>query len=240
MAEVRITTIYDNYEYEPGLQTGWGFSCLVEVGDKKILFDTGADRMIELLNIDRLGIDLRQVDALFLSHPHGDHTGGLSGVLERVAGIKVKVFLGESFPRSIKEKIKEYGSEPVEVAGPMQLLNSFYTTGELPGPVPEQSLITKTNSGLVVITGCAHPGIVEIVRAAREQHEGAPVRLVLGGFHLDGLPERELEQIIQDLKALGVQQAAPCHCSGARTRALFAEAFGEDYIENGVGRVIEV
>jgi len=237
MAEVRITTVYDNYEYEPGLQTGWGFSCLVEAGGRKILFDTGADRMIELLNIDRLGIDLRQVDALFLSHPHGDHTGGLSGVLERVTG--TKVFLGKSFPRSVKEKIREYGSEPVEVAGPMRLLNGFYTTGELPGPVPEQSLVAKTNSGLVVITGCAHPGIVEIVRAAREQH-GEEIRLVLGGFHLDGLPERELEQIIQDLKALGVRQAAPCHCSGARTRALFAEAFGEDYIENGVGRVIEL
>jgi len=237
MARVRITTIYDNYEHDLRLQTGWGFSCLVEAGGKRLLFDTGADRMIELLNIDKLGIDLKRIDALFLSHPHGDHTGGLTGVLERASGIRV--FLGRSFPRSLKEKIREYPAEPVEIAGPGQLLGSFYTTGELEGVVPEQSLIVKTNSGLVVITGCAHPGVVEIVRLAKEQH-GEEIHLVLGGFHLDGLPDREIEGIIQDLKSLGVQKAAPCHCSGGRTRALFVEAFGEDSIENGVGRVIEL
>lgn len=237
MAELKITTIYDNYEHDPRLQTGWGFSCLVEVGDRRILFDTGADRAVELRNIEQLGIDLRQVEAIFLSHAHGDHTGGLSGVLEAASG--PKVYLGRSFPRSLKDGVRRYGAEPVEVTGPMELFEDIYSTGELGTMIKEQSMIVKTEKGLVVITGCAHPGIVNIAKSAKEQLDGE-IHLVLGGFHLGGLSDSKIERIIVDLKGLGVERAAPCHCSGERTRELFAEKYRDDYIANGVGNVIEI
>jgi len=237
MAELKITTIYDNYEHDPRLQTGWGFSCLVEVGDRKILFDTGADRTVELHNIEQLGIDLKGVEAIFLSHAHGDHTGGLSGVLEAASG--PKVYLGRSFPRSLKDGVRRYGAEPVEVTGPMELFENIYSTGELGTMLKEQSMIVKTGKGLVVITGCAHPGVVNIVKSAKEQLD-EKIHLVLGGFHLGGMSDSRISEIMDSFKELEVEKAAPCHCTGERAIELFKEAYKEDFIANGVGNVIEI
>ena len=54
MPTLKITTIYDNHEHDPGLRIGWGFSCLVESDKGKVLFDTGADWLVEKFNLDRL------------------------------------------------------------------------------------------------------------------------------------------------------------------------------------------
>jgi hypothetical protein len=66
------------------------------------------------------------------------------------------------------------------------------------------------------------------------------VYLVLGGFHLGSKSEREIAAIIADFRRLGVQRVAPCHCTGDRARAAFSQAYGEDYIAAGAGRVITV
>lgn len=237
MAELRITTIYDNYGHDERLRTGWGFSCLVEVSGKRILFDAGADRMVEMFNIEQLGIDLKEVDAIFLSHPHGDHTGGFSGVMEVASG--PKVYLGKSFPRSLKEGVRRFGGELVEVDGLKEFFKNVYSTGELGGPIPEQSMVVRTGQGLVIITGCAHPGVVNIVRKAKEILNGA-IYLVLGGFHLGGLSDAEIKGIISGLKELGAEKTAPSHCTGQRAMELFAQAYGDNYIANGVGRVLEI
>ena len=55
----------------------WGYSALVEVDGKKILFDTGNKPETVLKNVKELGIDLSDVEDVFLSHNHGDHIGGL-------------------------------------------------------------------------------------------------------------------------------------------------------------------
>ena len=107
------------------------------------------------------------------------------------------------------------------------------TTGELNG-IKEQSLIIATSKGLIVVTGCAHPGIVNIVKKAKEL-TGKDVYLAIGGFHLSGASQRTISSIIEELKALGVKKVAPCHCSGDLARRLFKEKFGEDYLEAGVG-----
>ncbi len=93
--------------------------------------------------------------------------------------------------------------------------------------------------GLAVVTGCAHPGILEIVRRAKEIG-GDKIYLVLGGFHLDGAHEERIKKIITGFQRLEVRKVAPCHCTGDKAIALLHEAYGEDFIQNGVGQVTEI
>jgi len=233
---LRVTTLYDNYQHIGNLRTNWGFSCLVEFGDTAVLFDTGGDSPTLLSNIDELGIDLARVQALVLSHDHGDHTGGLQGVLERCPGLKT--YVCDSFSPRTKREVTGGGGELAGVTGPIEILPGIHSTGELGATIREQSLVVDTGNGIVVITGCAHPGIVGIVRKARQLVKG-DVLLVMGGFHLMGTPGPVVERAVADLKDLGVQKVSPSHCTGDAAIALFREAFGDNFIAGGVGLVVE-
>lgn len=232
-----LVTLYDNYQHVSQLRTGWGFSCLIGTENKTLLFDTGGDSQTLLGNMEKLGIAPGEVDLVFLSHIHEDHVGGLEGFLKE--NPNVTVYIPASFPNSLRDKIKEAGADFVGVGSPQEITDVMSSTGELRGPPKEQSLMISTDKGLVVITGCAHPGIVRIVEKAKNL-TGKDIHLVIGGFHLSGASESRLMNIVSSFRKLGVQKVAPSHCSGDRTRQLFQEEYGDAYIGNGVGRVIKI
>jgi len=236
--KISIVTLYDNYLVDPRLKTGWGFSCLVKAGNKNILFDTGADFEILFYNVERMGIDIKRVDSVFLSHVHEDHTGGLKGILEKNGNLTV--YIPDSFPDSIRELIKSSGGKYINVKGPVKISEGIFSTGELGDLIKEQSLILNSERGLIIITGCAHPGILSIIEKAKEMFPKEKIYLVLGGFHLTGASDYRLNSIIDKFEELGVQKVAPCHCSGSRCRELFKKEYKENFIENGVGKIIEV
>lgn len=229
---VRLTVVYDNNRYDERLEAAWGFSCYIDVDGVGILFDTGGDPRILLDNMGKLNIRVEDISIVVLSHIHGDHVGGLFGILE--LNSKVKVYLPASFPVSFKRKVEGYGCEVVEVRGALKICEGVATTGELGTTIKEQSLLVATRRGLIIVTGCAHPGVVNIVRRAKEL-TGMEPYLILGGFHLIGVPEDKILSIIEQLKELGVVKVAPCHCSGDLARTLFKREFREDYIKVGVG-----
>ena len=239
--ELTITIVYDNNEYNERLETAWGFSCLVEGPEKTILFDTGGDSAMLLRNMRTLGIAPQDVNVVVISHIHGDHVGGLAGFLEE--NHAVTVYLPQSFPESIKGATMDAGAELIEISSqevePVEICEDVYSTGELGDWSKEQSLVIETSQGLVVITGCAHPGVVNIVRQAKRL-TGGEVYFVLGGFHLGGVSAAEIAGIVEDFQQLGVQRVAPCHCSGDVARRLFEEAYGEDFIPAGVGSRLEI
>jgi 7,8-dihydropterin-6-yl-methyl-4-(beta-D-ribofuranosyl)aminobenzene 5'-phosphate synthase len=232
-----LTIVYDNNAYEPGLKAAWGFSCLIEYRGQVILFDTGGDSPTLLANMAVLGIAPVQIEAVALSHIHGDHTGGLSGLLP-LAGDGLTVFVPRSFPTRFKDAVRTR-AQLVEVHEPKGIGEEVYTTGELGMGIIEQSLAVRTDQGLVVVTGCAHPGIVDIVRQAKAL-SGDKVYLVLGGFHLGGKSRKEIEGILSEFRRLGVQKVAPCHCTGDQAISMFHQEYGEDFIQAGVGKVIYV
>ncbi len=84
-----------------------------------------------------------------------------------------------------------------------------------------------------MITGCAHLGITNMVRKAKEVGKDK-VHLVLGGFHLGGASVTQIVLIIVDFEELGVEKVTPCHYSGDLARSLFKEHFGLNYVECGV------
>lgn len=232
-----IIITYDNNPYDSRLRQAWGFSCVVRSREQTILFDTGGDGSILLSNMSKLGIDPEEIDIIMLSHIHGDHIGGLVSFLQR--NKRVTIYTPISFPRSLKEEIRRSGAGVREVDEAEELCANAFTTGELDGGIKEQSLVVKTPRGLVVITGCAHPGIVNIVRKASEVGKDK-VYLVLGGFHLGGTSTVSIESIIKNLTAMKVEKVAPCHCSGDQARTLFEKRFGRNYIECGVGSGISI
>lgn len=234
---LRIRVIFDNVRYSGQLESAWGFSCVIEGRPQVILFDTGSDGNILLANMTKMGIEPSKVETVFLSHLHGDHTGGLRAFLQQNPG--VTVYLPASFPASFQQSVTTLGSRFRALEKPEKLFDKVYTTGELDDWINEQSLVIDTPRGLVIVTGCAHPGIVRIVSQAKNWLQ-KEVYLVMGGFHLEGQPPDELQRVAEELKKLGVKKVAPSHCTGDAARKLFRELWGQDFLESGVGAVIEV
>jgi len=233
---VRFTILYDNNAHDPALETDWGFACLAELDHATVLFDTGGDGPTLLDNMETLGVDPQAIDAVALSHNHGDHTGGLDALLD--TGARPTVYVPASFPSAFKRDVAAR-TELVEVTGPAEILAGVHTTGEIGSSIVEQALVVETDAGPVVLTGCAHPGIVSMVRGAKEVAPG-DVALVVGGFHLRSASRRRVGQIIDALRELGVERVAPTHCTGDEARQMFAEAFGDDCTLAGVGQTFRI
>jgi len=233
---VMITIVYDNNPGREGLETAWGFACVIEGLEKTILFDTGGDGEILLENMRRLSLDLTRTDLVVLSHIHGDHTGGLEAFLRARGG--GPVFVPAGFPGSFKGRIAALGGRTVESEQSQVVCAGARTTGTLGrGAIEEHGLCVKTGKGWVVITGCAHPGVAEIAEQAR-RITGGPIHLILGGFHMGGHSKRRIKAVIDRLEMMPVERAAPCHCSGDRARVLFKERFGDRCVLVGVGSVL--
>ena len=226
-----FTLVYDNYPLVAGLRTAWGLACWVDTGEAQVLLDTGGDAPTLLGNLAKLGLDPKTLDAVVLSHIHNDHVGGLAGLLD--AGARPTVYALDSFPASFLAQIGAR-TKVVPVSGHMAIAPGVHTTGPVRGSVIEQALVAETAEGLVVVTGCAHPGIVAMVRQAKATVPGE-VALALGGYHLGSASQATVKGIIADLRDLGVRQVAPCHCTGDAARAAFAAAYQGDCHLSGVG-----
>jgi 7,8-dihydropterin-6-yl-methyl-4-(beta-D-ribofuranosyl)aminobenzene 5'-phosphate synthase len=235
--DLDLTIIYDNNLYNEKLETRWGFSCLVEGLEKTILFDVGGDGSVLLRNMEKLKIAPREIDVVILSHIHYDHIGGLSDFLRK--NPLVTVYMPSSLPRSVKDKVKNAGAKLIEVRRPTKICKNAYSTGELGTWIKEESLIMKTSKGLVIITGCAHSGVVNIVKKAKEMLKSR-VYLVLGGFHLCWMNTWQIKGIVNGIEKEKVEKVAPCHCSGDLARKLFKKAYGKDFILVGCGKKIKI
>lgn len=234
--DISFTILYNNVPHNEELTTAWGFSCLIEGLEKTILFDTGGDGEILLSNMEKLKVDPQKIDVVVISHIHWDHRGGLLSLLDK--NHEVTVYLPASLPQDFKEKVGRKGAKVVSVHNPVKICKSVYTTGELSGFagwIKEQTLVIDTKKGLMVVTGCAHPGVVNIVRRAQRLLKKEKVYLVLGGFHLLAYSEPQVKRIIRDLKAIGVKKVGPSHCTGGRPIELFRKAWGENFFDLGCG-----
>lgn len=153
-------------------------------------------------------------------------------ILERTRD--VTVYICPRFKSEIKAKIKSYGTRLLEVERETNIRDNIYLSGELVGKrrdcsISEQYLTIKTSKGLVVLTGCAHPGIVEIVQHAKACWN-SDAYLLIGGFHLKDHTAEEARNIIFKLKELGVRQIIPFHCTGRVAQDLFNKEYKRDCI----------
>ncbi len=234
---IKMTILYNNYVFIEGTRSDWGFACLIEGTEKTILFDSGTKSDILWHNAEKLNADLGKVEQIVISHNHGDHTGGLQSVLEK--NPDVSVFFPVSFAHEFVSSVEGAGANIVAVDQPQEICENVYLTGEMGDQIKEQSLILDTPKGLVIVTGCSHQGIVNMLKRAKEI-VNKDIYLVFGGFHLLRHLDEQVKEIIQEFKNLGVKQCSATHCTGDKAIAMFKEAFGENYVQMGVGRVIEI
>ena len=92
----------------------------------------------------------------------------------------------------------------------------------------------------VVLTGCAHAGLADILCKVRTIAPGLPPRTVLGGLHLGAAGEEEVVRLARDLAELGVRTLLPCHCTGAAATQVLRERFAGEVVPLGTGSVIEL
>jgi len=212
---MKLTIIYDNSVFKPGLQSDWGFSCFVEVENTpKILFDTGTNGKILLSNMVKLNINPASIDEVFISHAHFDHVGGLSSFLK--VNKKAKIYVPPSFAGPV-------GREVITIKRPTKIHENVFSTGELDGI--EQSMPVRTEKGLVLIVGCSHPYMGHILDAARKFGK---IYAIIGGLH--GFSEFEL---FKDLELI-----CPTHCTQHKTK--IKSFYPDKYTEGGVGKIITV
>jgi 7,8-dihydropterin-6-yl-methyl-4-(beta-D-ribofuranosyl)aminobenzene 5'-phosphate synthase len=231
-----MTILYDNNPYDHRLKTAWGFSCLIEFKGKTILFDTGGDGRILLENMKILKKDPKTINMVILSHIHGDHTGGLESLLREKSNLEI--YVPGSFPQDFDRAAKGYGATVARVTTPLEICQGLHSTGEMGHGLKEQSLIIDTQNEIVLVTGCAHPGIIEIIEKAKTMAR-ENIYMVIGGWHLFSASEREIKGIIDAFLRMGIQKVAPCHCTGDLAIAMFKKAYGKNFVQAGVGRIIQ-
>jgi len=127
-ARDQITILYDAFGRDPAMKKDWGFAALVEVGGRRILFDTGDDPATFAANVKAARVDLRDLDFVVMSHRHGDHMGGLTHLLSVNPGVTIYApkegfgVYGGSLPGSFYRKdpslpadMRYYDGQPPEV-----------------------------------------------------------------------------------------------------------------------------
>lgn len=236
-----ITVVYNNIpgDVSPHMQIGAGFSSFIVFGQHRILFDTGGDTTILTGNVRALGLDLKKLDAVIVSHNHWDHAYGLPGIYS-LTDMVPRVYVPASAGDSIQQQ--NPGLDIIGVNEAVEIMQHVWLTGELKTSyrdiaLYEQSLILDGDEGLYVITGCAHPGIVEIVERAKQILPERPIALVAGGFHLVNVSEGIVREISTRLKELGVIAIAPSHCTGNMAMDIFKQEWGDRYLDLYLGHV---
>jgi 7,8-dihydropterin-6-yl-methyl-4-(beta-D-ribofuranosyl)aminobenzene 5'-phosphate synthase len=236
-AGLTSTILFDNHPFRQGMITGNGFSCLIQGAQKTILFDTGPDGKALLGNMNMMGVNPKDIDSVVISHAHDDHIGGLISFLEVNHG--VSVFVPPGLPADQLRQITGYGVEMITVDKTVSICRGVYSIVGSGAGLTEQSLVINTRRGLILISGCAHPGITNIIATAVNLFR-KPVIFVYGGFHLKNASEERIRGIINQFISLGVKMVGGAHCTGLKAMQLFKEVYGRNYIQMGAGKVVSL
>ncbi|MGB9750373.1 MAG: MBL fold metallo-hydrolase [Caldisericia bacterium] len=243
----------DNFYFEHG------FSALIEKDDTSFIFDTGSTDVF-LKNLKILGKDINKIDNIVISHGHYDHFGGLRFLNEKekrfnlwtkdeifIPKYSKKVFAGIK-----KEELKDKYNFNIVKDDVLEIFPKVFILGKVPmksgfeeidrnfeikenesykkDHFNEELNLVIDDGKLILITGCAHRGIVNIVNFAIEKFNKR-IDIVLGGFHLYNSSKKKLELITKYLNEKKINKLIPCHCTGDSAIKIFKEKFKGEVIE---------
>ncbi len=268
---MRIVNLIENTEGKPGLAHAHGLAFYVETAAHRLLMDTGPSAET-LANAEKLGVDLKQVDLVILSHGHYDHSGGLlpfAAVNPEARIYMQKTAPGEHYSRNgdtyryigidsaipslpqvtlvdgsqiIDDELslfvveKREGSLPFTNARLKQKRGEEYVQDEFSH---EQSLVLRQGGRRILFSGCAHNGILNILKAYRKSF-GSDPDAVISGFHLmqkadySAAEEESIREMAVELKQYPTVFYT-CHCTGLPAYRIMKEILGEQltYVHSG-------
>lgn len=229
---IKITNIYDNISCHEKFTPDWGFGCVIEHSNTKIIFDTGAKPEVLENNLKLAQIDPASIDIIIISHKHWDHKGGILWLVKQ--NPNVKVYMPKTWRNSLEKSLGRYTQKIHTITQNTSINDIFHLVISKNLWISELVLAIRTSNGIIAITGCSHTGIHRIIKNVscimKEK-----VYAVFGGFHLFRSSTKNIYEVMSDLKETKVRFVAPCHCTGERALKILKKEFSKDYLENGVG-----
>ena len=221
----KIQIVYDNHCALDGFKKDFGFSALIynHLTRNYILFDTGTNGRILLHNLSLLEINLNLIRKIVISHDHFDHSGGLKSIYN--INPEIEIFVPGKDSSKYERKYEH--ARVHEMIDFKEIEKNVYSSGELfSNGIAEQCLFLKTlNSELIIIVGCAHPGLEKFIQQALKIGK---VKGIIGGFH--GFNKLEYLE--------GIDFISACHCT-RKTREI-RNMFPENFKQLCVGDKIEL
>lgn len=275
--QLRITVLVENTAGDLGILAEHGLALWIEADGRRLLVDTGQGMVLEH-NAKALGVDLGTADSVVLSHGHYDHTGGIAEASGRFRNADLYVHPAAFAPKFVRrddgtsqsvsaptvnqEGIRSQVARMVLTAGPTQVAQGIWVTGEVPrssgfedtgGPfyldqactaddplVDDQAMYIDSSEGIVVVLGCAHAGLVNTLNYVARLAGQKRIHAVLGGMHLLRASDERMEKTIDALDRYQVRLIAPGHCTGLKAVAAMMNRWPDRFVSLMVGRRIAI
>jgi len=236
-----------------------GLSYFIEYENKNILFDTGHTEVF-LRNAEKLNIDVDSAETVVLSHGHWDHGNGLKYLKNKKLICHPNCFIkryrkNDSFNIGLDLSYAEFDKrfEIITSQGPYYLSENIIFLGEIPRInsfeaqtttfvdetgnddfiMDDSALVIIINDELLIVSGCAHSGICNIVEYAKKITGLKKVKAVIGGFHLMKNNYRT-KKTIEYFKEQNVSQVFPSHCTKFPALVAFYNEFKTQQVTTGM------
>lgn len=204
---LKLTTIADNLVLRAGLWGQWGLSYLLELvdsdgADRKVLFDTSNDLKPFLYNVEKLKLDLSDLDAIVLSHGHSDHTVATAEAVEMASGCPVYAHPHCFLPRYYESKtgkrteggvpegetiadIESVGGTVVLSSKPIEVVPGLWTTGEVPRINDFEKVSRPLDGGrrIIVVDGVEQDDLILCDQSLWMEVEGEGCWVITGCAH---------------------------------------------------------
>lgn len=235
--KLKITTLVEDTCPKRPFYGEHGLSLLVETDKYKILFDTGFSGEVLIHNLTKLEIDLKQINAFVLSHNHNDHGGGINRIVDTIKDKPMycasNFHEGEIIESSeIAQKISNinYATTQKEIFPGIWIPKERESTTNAKKPTKEINLVINLeNKGLVIIVGCSHHGLKNIINDALNLFDSKiPLYGLIGGLHLKDNSPEEINQILDDLQKYNFQVITPNHCTGFKALKIITNKFEKE------------
>lgn len=264
---MRIITLIENLVYKSGLLAEHGLALLIDTGKRKILFDTGQSPAF-LSNAEKLDVNMREIDAVVISHGHYDHTGGLCEFL-KVNKKAVVYAKKEIFQEKFKDEQFFIGTpyNPADLRDRIRYIRSITELDPCIFILPDISVSNPADTSFTRFNIHTADGFIQdefrdelflVIKRKKKlsvlsscSHRGIsnilrtateqfhlPVELVLGGFHLKDAGTEQYNTVSEYLKQTDPESIGVCHCTGVDKYMKLKSEFGNKVFYNMTGNHI--